>query len=108
MTLTFDEAVAVDMTGGTPSVGLSLGDPATARSAPYARGTGTTDLVFAYTLTDADGAHTSMFVPPNSLALNGGDITSVDTGAGAALEHNGAAVSAVERPNSPTAGSPRH
>ena len=52
--LTFSENIAVDTTGGTPSVGLSLGGTQ-ARSATYLRGNGTTTLVFAYTLTAADG-----------------------------------------------------
>ncbi len=91
VTLTFDEAVAVDTAGGTPSVGLSLGGSAS-RSAPYVRGTGTTALVFAYTLADADGAHASMTVPFDSLALNGGTIRSVASGADASLSHVGASV----------------
>ena len=91
VTLTFDEAVAVDTAGGTPSVGLSLGG-SVARSAPYVRGSGTTALVFAYTLADADGSHASMMVPFDSLALNGGTIRSVATGTDASLSHVGASV----------------
>ena len=90
VTLTFSEAVTVDTTGGTPSVGLTLGGTE-ARSATYLRGSGTTALVFAYTLTDADGSHTSLLVPIDSLALNGGTIRSQATGADVALEHSGAA-----------------
>ena len=90
VTLTFSEAVAVDTTGGTPSVGLSLGGTQ-ARSATYLRGSGTTALVFAYMLTDADGSHTSLLVEADSLALNGGTIRSQSTSADAALEHNGVA-----------------
>ena len=90
MTLTFSEEVSVDTTGGTPSIGLELGGTE-ARSATYASGSGTTDLVFSYTLTDADGSHSSMFVPGDSLALNGGTITSASSGGDAALGHTGAA-----------------
>ncbi len=90
VTLTFSEAVTVDTTGGTPSIGLDLGGTES-RSATYLRGSGTTALVFAYTLTDADGSHTSMLVPIDSLALNGGTIRSQATSADAALSHNGAA-----------------
>ena len=90
VTLTFSEAVAVDTTGGTPGIGLDLGGTES-RSATYLRGSGTTALVFAYTLTAADGSHTSLLVPIDSLALNGGTIRSQATGADAALGHSGAA-----------------
>ncbi len=90
VTLTFSEAVTVDTTGGTPSIGLDLGGTES-RRAPYLRGSGTTALVFGYTLTATDGSHTSMLVPIDSLALNGGTIRSQATSADAALEHSGAA-----------------
>ena len=87
--LTFSEEVSVDTTSGTPSIGIELGSTE-ARSASYASGSGTTELVFSYTLTDADGSHSSMLVPGDSLTLNGGTITSVSSGGDAALGHNGA------------------
>ena len=90
VTLTFSEAVTVDTTGGTPSIGLDLGGTES-RSATYLRGSGTTALVFAYTLTAADGSHTSLLVPIDSLTLNGGAIRSEATAADAALGHSGAA-----------------
>ena len=46
---TFDEAVTVDTAGGVPAVSLSLG-ASTQKSAPYLRGSGTTELVFGYTV----------------------------------------------------------
>ena len=49
VTLTFSEAVTVDTTGGTPSIGLDLGGTES-RSATYLRGSGTTELDFGYTL----------------------------------------------------------
>ena len=90
VTLTFSEAVTVDTTGGTPSIGLDLGGTES-RSAPYLRGSGTTEIVFGYTLTTTDGSHTSMLVPIDSLALNGGTIRSQATSADVALGHPGAA-----------------
>ena len=90
VTLTFSEAVTADTTGGTPSVGLSLGGTK-ARSATYRRGSGTTALVFGYTLTAADGSHSSLLVPIDGLALNGGAIRSQASGADAALGHLGTA-----------------
>ena len=90
VTLAFSEAVHVDTSQGRPSIGLTLGGVQT-RSAPYARGSGTSKLVFAYTLTYEDGSHTAMLVPIDSLALNGGTIRSVATGADATLSHSGGA-----------------
>ena len=87
VTVTFSEAVDVDTTRGTPSIGIGLGGTA-ARSATYASGTGTTELVFEYTLVSGDGTHGTMAVAPDSLALNGGTIQSTG-GVDAVLAHNG-------------------
>ena len=92
VTVTFNEAVDVDTSGGTPSIGIGLGGAA-ARSATYASGTGTTELVFEYTLVSGDGSHEFMAVTPDSLALNGGTIESVGSGVAALLAHNGALTS---------------
>ena len=91
VTVTFSETVDVDTSGGTPSIGISLGGTA-ARSATYASGTGTTELVFGYTLVEGDGSHSLMAVTPNSLALNGGTIRSVANQTNAQLAHNGTVV----------------
>ena len=93
VTVTFSEAVAVDTAGGTPGIGVQLGaSPANPRSAVYASGSGTAELVFRYTLAAGDGAHSGMAVTGDSLALNGGTIRSVETGTDATLAHNGAVV----------------
>ena len=90
VTIAFDEAVTVDTTDGTPSVALRLGGSAE-RSATYASGSGTAELVFEYTLVAEDGTHTAMEVTANSLALNGGTIRSMaNAGVDAALAHEGA------------------
>ena len=91
VTLGFSEAVAVDTTGGTPSVTIGL-NGAQVRRAAYLRGSGTAELVFGYMLIGGDGAHTVMAVTPDSLALNGGAIRNVATSADAALGHNGTLV----------------
>ena len=75
VTLTFNEAVTVNRTGGSPALELKLGTT-DARSAAYLSGSGTAKLVFRYTITDDDGTNTSMFVTRDSLALNGGTIRS--------------------------------
>ena len=92
VTVTFSEAVDVDTSGGTPSIGIGLGGTA-ARSATYASGTGTTELVFEYTLVSGDSSHGYMAVTPDSLALNGGTIRSAGSGVDALLAHNGALTS---------------
>ena len=90
VTVTFSEAVEVDVTGGTPTIDVGLGgQPANAREAAYTSGSGTTELVFRYTLVQGDGSHSYMSVAPNSLAAGGGTIRSVATQADAVLEHNG-------------------
>ena len=90
VTIAFDEAVTVETTDGTPSVALRLGGSAE-RSATYASGSGTAELVFEYTLVAEDGTHTAMEVTANSLALNGGTIRSMaNAGVDAALAHEGA------------------
>ena len=108
VTLTFSEEVNVDTTDGTPSIGIQLSGTLD-HNAPYASGSGTTKLVFSYTLTDDDGKHSSMFVPGDSLTLNGGTITSASSGGDAALGHNGAARAsfvAPAIPNSAATGAP--
>ena len=91
VTLTFNERMTVLAYDGVPSIGLNLGGTE-ARSAEYDRGNSTNALVFSYTLTEADGTHSSMVVPPNSLALNGGVIQSRESRFDAALTHDGKTV----------------
>ena len=108
VTLTFSEEVNVDTTDGTPSIGIQLGGTLD-HNASYASGSGTTKLVFSYTLADDDGRHSSMFVPGDSLTLNGGTITSASSGGDAALGHTGAARASLALaaiPNSAAAGAP--
>ena len=85
VTVEFDKAVTVTTTGGVPSIGLRLGwdDP---RVASYVSGSGTTELLFEYTLFEADWENNTMLVPSNSLALNGGTVQS-SAGIDAWLKH---------------------
>ena len=86
----FSSPVEVDESGGTPSVQILLGGTVP-RQAQFARGGGTLQLVFSYTLTDGDGAHRSVFVDSNSLALNGGAIRDPDSELDADIEYQAAA-----------------
>ena len=71
-TITYSEAVDVDTTGGTPRIQATIGS--NTRNFSYASGTGTTTLVFTYTLTsndfDPDGLPSSI----TTLDLNSGTI----------------------------------
>ena len=71
VTVTMDEATVVNTTGGTPYITLSVGG--VSRNASYASGTGTTALIFQYTIassetTDSDG----ISIGSNAIALNSG------------------------------------
>ena len=90
-TVTFSEAVTVDTSGGIPAIAVMLGGTQP-RSADYKKGSGTEELVFAYTLGESDGDHPTMGVAPDSLALNGGSITSEATGVDADLSHVGTVI----------------
>ena len=84
--LTFSEAVTV--TGGTPSVGVTAGGAA--KTAPYASGSGTASLVFAWPVTKADGTVTRAALTADSLALNGAGLSAAATGLAAETGHGGA------------------
>ena len=88
VTFAFSQPVQVDITGGTPSVEVLLSGT-DAKEARYARGSGTGQLVFGYTLTAGDGEHNSLLVDPNSLRLNGGAIRDVANNLDAATRHQG-------------------
>ena len=96
VTFIFSLPVQVDTTGGDPSLPVLLSGM-TERQALYLGGSGSRQLVFGYTLTDSDGAHASLLVEPNSLALNGGSIHGVDTMLDAAIEHQGAGAIYVQQ-----------
>ncbi|OWW20686.1 DUF4347 domain-containing protein [Noviherbaspirillum denitrificans] len=70
-TVSFSEAVTVNTGGGTPYLSLGLDTGGTVQ-ASYVSGSGTTDLVFRYTV--ATGNADTNGVTVNSLSLNGGTI----------------------------------
>ena len=96
VTFIFSRPVQVDTSGGAPSLPLLLSGTAS-RQALYLRGSGTRQLVFGYTLAEADGTHSSLLVAPNSLALNGGSIQDVDSMLDAVIEHQGAGAFYVQQ-----------
>ena len=76
VTVTFDEAMTVDTTNGTPRIVVGLTDLSTGdRWAGYVSGSGTTALVFSYTVAAGDeSAAAGIAIVGDSLELNGGTI----------------------------------
>ena len=84
--VTYDEAVAVDTTSGTPSLTLTVGS--NARSAGYTTidSAGTT-LTFSYTVVSDDSDQDGIAIAANSLALNSGTIRNKADTVDASLTH---------------------
>ena len=100
MTVTFDEAVTVDTTNGTPRIEVTLTRVTTGdRWAGYVSGSGTTALVFSYTVAAGDeSAAAGILIPASRLELNGGTILDGSDNA-AALGHEGVNRDAGHRVN---------
>jgi hypothetical protein len=69
-TVNFDEAVTVDTAGGTPRIAMVVG--ATTRYASYVSGSGSSALVFRYTVPNGDVDANGVTV--GALSLNGGSL----------------------------------
>ena len=72
ITATFSESVIVNTSGGTPKVSLNVGG--SADSASYVSGSGTTDLLFNYTVALGQNDSNGLSYAANALLLNGGTI----------------------------------
>ena len=81
-TARFNKTVTVDDSAGTPTLGLTFGGPARTgdRTATYASGSGTTGLVFTYTIVaeDESSSH-GIGTQLDPIALNGATITREST-----------------------------
>ena len=73
----FDTAVLVDTSGGTPTLLLETG--ALDRFATYVSGSGTSTLVFSYTVQSGDQSADLDYASPAALALNGATIRDGDS-----------------------------
>ncbi len=85
------DTVRVRKTGGTPTIGLRLGDPENrllARTASYEGGSNSNTLSFEYAVTARDGRISAVEVVADSLAKNGATIRNKD-GYDAELDHLG-------------------
>ena len=91
----FSEAVTVS--GGTPTIGVTVGDEAAVLD--YASGSGGATLVFSRSLTESDSSLTRIGVTENSLTLEGARIVSQESGLGADLSHDGTEPTAEPEPD---------
>ena len=83
------DEVFVDDTGGTPTIGLLLGDapdPRLPRTARYERGSGSDTLTFEYEVRSGDGRVSAVEVVADSLARSGATIRN-EEGYDAELHH---------------------
>ncbi len=71
-TVTFNEVVTVNTSGGTPSVNLTLNTGGTV-AAGYVSGTGTNTILFRYTVVATNSDNNGITVNP-AITLNGGTI----------------------------------
>ena len=67
VTVTFDSPVVVFRNGGNPTVNIRVGDDR--RIALYESGSGTSELVFGYTVKDRDSDPDGISIPADSLQL---------------------------------------
>ncbi len=72
VTVTMSENTVVNTAGGTPSIELSIGGDRV--DAGYVSGSGTPNLVFAYTIQAGENDSNGISVRPDSLSANGGSI----------------------------------
>ena len=88
--VTFSEAVDVNTTDGTPRLKIDM-DPAHwgEKWAVYESGSGTTELIFAYTVVEPNTSTQGIAVLADTLELNGGTIRSTASDTGADLAHDG-------------------
>ena len=87
VTVTFNKPVYVDLTGGRPQLEIDFHTAGTGlQQATYRRGSGTSELVFGFTVVSANRSSDGVKVVANRLQLNGGTIRSLG-GADATLTY---------------------
>ena len=88
VTATFSESVIVDNASGTPTLTLIVGS--TNRTSTYVSGSGSTPLVFQYTIQAGDNDSNGISIGTNALSLNSGTIRDA-AGNNATLTHSSVA-----------------
>ena len=96
--VTFSEAMNVT---GTPQLGFIIDPNYPAKQANYESGSGTAMLTFAFAVQRFNNARDGIAVPANSLALNGGTITTTAGGVAAGLAHTGLSADPNHKVNAP-------
>ncbi len=86
--ITFNQAVKVDTTDGTPRLNIRMDPRWGTFPAVYESGGGSANLTFAYTVAEPNTAPPGIAVLANTLELNGGTIRSL-SGTDAKLAHGG-------------------
>ncbi len=90
VTITMSEATVVDTTGGTPQLELNIGSAVPAKQATYASGSGTSSLVFTYTIEAGLTASDGISIDADRLTLSGGTLKDA-AGNDAVLTHDAVA-----------------
>ena len=96
--VTFSEAMNVT---GTPQLSFKLDPNYAAKQANYESGSGTSLLTFAFNVQPWNNTPTGIEVLANTLALNGGTITTVAGGVAADLAHAGLSADPNHKVNAP-------
>ena len=96
--VTFSEAMNVT---GTPQLGFKLHPNFPAKQANYESGSGTSMLTFAFNIQQHNNAPDGIEVVANTLALNGGTITTAVGGVPADLAHAGLPADPNHKVNAP-------
>ena len=91
---TFNVAVTVDTSAGTPRIAFTLGTAT--KHAAYASGSTTKELEFRYTVAEGDADSDGIAVAANALALNGGAIAD-GSGNAATLDHTALAAQSAHK-----------
>ena len=89
VTVTFDQAVTVNTSGGTPSIEFEAGgnQPEHLKLATYAAGSGTATIRFDYVVQSGDMDDNGIWLKADKLELNGGTILGVDDDVAANLDY---------------------
>ena len=98
VSVTYDEAVAVTTTSGTPTLDLEIG-PMTRAASYTSISSDNLTLTFSYTVAGDDQDQNGIVIPAGSIDLNGGTITRQGTSAAALLAYPGLGQDGTQRVN---------
>ena len=96
--VTYDQAVAVNTTSGTPTLDLEIG-PMTRAASYTSISSDNLALTFSYTVAGDDQDQNGIVIPAGSIELNGGAITRQGTSAAAHLAYPGLGKDVTQKVN---------